>query len=141
MLRSACCVRRVAFGVLRSACCVLRHMAADAQSAGRRVWGSATIPPPPIRSRGGCDRFSNENHLHLPVILKTESVPIESDSRLNGLDCRRKRIWATIGAIGKAIETASIMLQRVNWPVYVLDCRPGLRVHADSDKRPALFRP
>ena len=131
-----CCVRRVAFGVLR----VAPHGRGCAKRRAARV-GFRGNPAPANSPWGGCDRFSNENHLHLPAILKTESVPIESDSRLNGLDCRRKRIWATIGAIGKAIETASIMLQRVNWPVYVLDCRPGLRVHADSDKRPALFRP
>ena len=58
------------------------------------------------------------------------------------LDCQFLRALATIGALGKAIATRSIMLRCVNCQRFSLfDRRPCLRVDVDRYDWRAILRP
>jgi len=69
---------------------------------------------PPKSRRGG------QNDYQMRMIRDPESIEDVNGSQQtvetapNGLDCQLLRDLATIVAHGKAIETASVMLQRVN---------------------------
>jgi hypothetical protein len=84
------------------------------RSISWRVWGTAAKPPLLNRVGGG------QNDYQMRMIRDPESIEDVNGSQQtvetapNGLDCQLLRDLATIVAHGKAIETASIMLQRVN---------------------------